>query len=125
MGNDESRSGDEVEARVETYAISRAVGRAIATLGSMEVLLALNAGPRRWKELKQLTGLQDMALNRALKALVAANLVVARKTTAEREGIEAYEKTPAGPGIHKILLAMEKEGHKEAVESLGRADGKA
>ena len=123
MGNEKPLPGAKVEAKVETFTMSRAVGRAIATLGSMEVLVALNEGPRRWKDLKRQTGLLDMTLNRALKALVAARLVVAREASAERKGIDTYEKTPSGRSIHKILMDLEKEGVKQAAEEAADQPG--
>jgi len=101
------------------------VGTALRRKGAAAVMEALHRGPLRHKDLLEAVrqkGLEERALDRALEALEAANLVRRVPTQGEKQGLEARELTIIGRKMKDLLAVMENERSKDhardAIESL-------
>ena len=89
----------------------QSLGLALELPGCINILFALNegspdGGPKRYREIKKLLGMNDAKTTRRLKALEAVDLIEKRKTSTPQGHIWCL--APTGNAFMKFLVPFER-----------------
>lgn len=94
--------------KVNLYEKTKQLGRTLSHEGVTDILHALNERPKQYKELTAETGLSNSTFERAIKELLAINIIKKNLITSNNRETHQYDLTPNGLQMMKFVKSYEK-----------------
>jgi DNA-binding HxlR family transcriptional regulator len=95
--------------KVNLYEKTKQLGRTLSHEGVTDILHALNERPKQYKELTAETRLSNATFERAIKELLAINIIKKNPITSNNRETHQYDLTPNGLQMMKFVKSYEKE----------------